>query len=88
MRKYELNPIAAIVSSSYWMRFFVDCGTSWPQRSVTPCHVMWARYCVSSVKPSGSGKFGSRASPKSIVRSARSAIHSVLSHASGTSRNR
>ena len=32
-----------IVSSSYWMRAFVAAGTSSPQRSRAPCHVMWAR---------------------------------------------
>ncbi len=40
------------------------------------------------VKPSGTSKLGSSASPNVISSSARSAIHNVLSHASGTSRNR
>ena len=88
MRKYELKPIVAITSSSYWMRCLTVSETSSPQRSRTPSHVTWARYSASSVKPSGSGKLGSCGAPNSISTSARSATHSVLSHASGTSRNR
>ena len=66
MRKYELKPMSAMTSSSYWMRCLVDSGTSSPQRSRTPSHVRWARYSVSSAKPSGSGKLGSCGAPNSI----------------------
>ena len=43
MRKYELNPIAAIVSSSYWTRWRAVSGIASPQRSRAPSHVTWAR---------------------------------------------
>ncbi len=43
MRKYELKPIEAIVSSSYWTRWRASSGALTPHRARTPSHVMWAR---------------------------------------------
>ncbi len=59
-----------------------------PQRRRAPSQVRWARYSSADVNPSGNGKSGSSTLPNSMSTSARSAIHSVLSHASGWSRNR
>ena len=43
IRKYELKPIAAIVSSSYWMRWRAVSDIVSPQRRRAPSHVTWAR---------------------------------------------
>ena len=88
MRKYAEKPIEAIVSSSKLTRSTMSPLSSAPQRWRAPSQVRWARYSSAEVKPSGNGKSGSSTLPKTMSTSARSAIHSVLSHASGWSRNR
>ena len=59
-----------------------------PHRRRAPSMVRCSRYSASDANPSGSGKSGSCGLPNSMVTSARSAIQSVLSHASGISSNR
>ena len=88
MRKYELKPMSSMTLSSYARRSTTASG-SWVAPALAGAleGEVAQVVAVAESKPSGSGKLGSCGLPKSISTSARSAIQSVLSHASGTSSN-
>ena len=86
IKKYEANPMDAIVDSSNSIRSRTSSVSGSPYRAAAPSYVRRRRY-VSTLSPVGVSKTGNRWTPISSVTLHRSAISRVASHASGWSRN-